>query len=151
LHSDYGPFSCGGMDERGNIARSQTPLAPGRYHLYLEPPDWVRRDLGTLPGLIVRNIEVKPGKEVQRVDITVPVSGAIKGRVVLPDGTPAAALRVAVHVAAQSREHDTYAPMALLRDPDGAPSYAAANIDPDGNYTLFGLVPRRYRLSVRWR
>jgi hypothetical protein len=147
LYTDYGSLHCGGLDEKGAIARSRDPLPGGRYHLWLDTTS-VQQKLDMLPGLLVRNIQVRPGKGLQKIELTLPSAGAIQGRVLLPDGTPAAALRVAVHVAGLPRERSVYAPLSLVRDGTGPASYAETWIDPAGEFTLFGLAPGRYRLAV---
>ncbi len=155
LYTDFGSLSCGGLDEKRNIARTRAPLPAGRYHLWLDTTTG-EQTLDRFPGLIRRNIQVRPGQDIQKLEIVLPRAGAVQGRVLLSNGTPAAGLRVAVHATGLSDSRTVYAPLSLVRGSGdrleaNLPSYAGTWVDPDGVFTLFGLVPGRYRLAVLWR
>jgi hypothetical protein len=155
LYTDYGELSCGGLDEKREIAKTRDPLAPGRYHLWIEVPYTGTKSLDMLPGLIRRNIPVRDEKKRQQLEITIPPSAAVQGKVLLADGSPAVHHRVEVAAAdGEPTQRGSYAPLSLVRNPAGPPAYASTQIGPDGGFILHGLVEGRYRFAVcthAWR
>lgn len=123
--------------DKNGVARV-AKLALGRYDLWIEP----RADV---PGKRFRGLEVQAGAGAQKFELAIPESTAVRGRLVSPDGTPAALCRVAV-------QSGTWLSMRKADRPGYArgsqDAYAETFSEKDGSFVLTGLAPGEYRLDV---
>ncbi|MFQ6133728.1 MAG: family 16 glycoside hydrolase [Armatimonadota bacterium] len=153
LYNTFGEVdraSGGPTSDAAGIVRFQR-LPCGRYDLWVEGPvEPMPPDADPLPAALFRGLEVTSGRRTQKLDLTVPRSGAVKGRLLLADGkTPARGYMVAVQ---SGTVPDAEAPVkgwaaAYAR---GAQScYAQAEVGPDGAFVLQNLTPGQHSLDIR--
>jgi hypothetical protein len=133
-------------DEQGVVRFQRLPAT--RYDI------WVERVAGAegeaWPSALFSRVEVTPGADTQRIPLTMPSSGSLRGRLVLADGrTPAAGYVVAVQTGTVPEETlpPERWPAAYARGAQGC--YAEARTAADGTFLLTGLVPGRHALDIR--
>lgn len=130
-------------DDAGVVRFERLPGAS--YALWVEPSDDEQ-----LAAALFRGLEVTVGNEGQQIPLTVPRSGAVKGRLLLADGkTPAANYVVAVQ-SGTTPDEKTAADRRLSAYARGALScYAESVVAADGAFTLRSLTPGEHLLDVR--
>lgn len=130
-------------------------LEPGFYSVYL------RTNLQEgLPGKLWHGLAVSSeAKDVTKWDLKVPPMASIQGRILRPDGKPAAGCLVSVQSGTSQALSYDFAPV-VMKNPAVAlqlldrialgaqHAYAATRTDEDGNFLLSGLVPDNYAIDV---
>ncbi len=143
LYNAEGAGGAAWSDDAGVVRFERLPSA--LYDLWVESSDDEQ-----LAAALFRNLEVTAGNEGQQIPLTVPRSGAVKGRLLLADGkTPAAHYVVAVQSGTMPDER-TAAEARLSAYARGALScYAESVVGEDGTFLLRGLTPGEHLLDVR--
>ncbi len=132
-------------------------LEPGYYSLYLGPLWFVSNSDSKVPNQVWHGLAVSSeAKDVTNWDLKVPPVAALQGKILLPDGKPAASCFVEVQSGTKRwmdslGEPVTASKMLVERDKiaHGAQhAYSATRTDKDGNFTLNSLVPANYALDI---
>jgi hypothetical protein len=135
-------------DEAGVVRFERLPGT--LYDLWVEPPEPTSPEEGGLPAVLFRNLSVTPGGETQRINLTVPPSGAVQGRLLLNDGkTPAQGYVVAVQSGTVPDENTAADRWAAACARGALSCYAQAEVAADGTFVLRGLTPGEHLLDVR--
>jgi protocatechuate 3,4-dioxygenase beta subunit len=102
-------------------------VSPGPIALYAQAPHRQHAEL--------KNLEVKAGQDLANVELVLPPSAVVEGRVLAPDGRPVVGAEVAVVQAAQNDFQRGAAPGAIT--------------DGDGRYRLEGVPSGKQTLEAR--
>jgi hypothetical protein len=111
-------------------------LAPGELVVDASAPGWISPGPATLRG---RRVEIDPGSPASGVELVMRRPGAIRGRVVGPQGQAISGAKLGLHY--------------VFADGVGGPLEAFALDDvaqtgPDGTFALEGISPGRVRVLV---